>query len=239
LLADFINRRVAPMLRSGYSDAVGRQLLATAAALAGQVAFMVHDAGQHGLAERQFVIALRLAKAAGDRMYGAHLLANLSTQAVFLGHAKPAVRLATAAVDGAGRAPAAVMARLYTAEACAHAVAGDRVSCMSALRRAETAVARTTVGSGPAWVGYFTPAHFAGTAVRCYRDLGLYRQALRHADSALDLDFRKRSNTGTAHRIDRHSARSRRRSRRRGRVRAARARADRRREVPSSRRPNH
>src|SRR5436190_2142961 len=91
------------------------------------------------------------------------------------------------AVDGAGRAPAAVLARLYTAQACAHAVAGDRMSCTRALRRAETAVARSAPGQAPAWAGYFTPAHWAGTALRCFRDLGMYRQALRHTDGALDL----------------------------------------------------
>jgi len=56
------------------------------------------------------------------------------------------------------------------------------------LRRAEAAIGRSRPGDGPGWVGYFTPAHFAGTALRCFRDLGLSRQALRHADAALDLD---------------------------------------------------
>lgn len=38
------------------------------------------------------------------------------------------------------------------------------------------------------WAGYFTPAHLAGTAVRCFRDLGLHHEALRHADAAILLD---------------------------------------------------
>src|SRR5439155_8342329 len=96
-------------------------------------------------------------------------------------------RLARAAVDGAGRAPAAVLARLHTAEACAHAVAGDRHSCTASLRRAEKAIGRTSGSTGPAWVGYFTPAHFAGTALRCFRDLGMHAQAPRFANDALDL----------------------------------------------------
>ena len=103
-------------------------------------------AGDCGMAQRYFITALRLAKAGDDELYGAHLLANMATQAVFLGQPRTAVRLARAAIDGAGRAPTAVLARLYTAEASAHAVAGDKTSCTTALRRAERAVARTNPG---------------------------------------------------------------------------------------------
>lgn len=78
-------------------------------------------------------------------------------------------------------------ARLHTAAACAHAVAGDRRSCTKALRHAQTAIDRTLPGTGPEWSAYFSPAHFAGTAARCYRDLQLYRTALAHGPAALRL----------------------------------------------------
>ena len=40
----------------------------------------------------------------------------------------------------------------------------------------------------PAWAGYFTPGHLAGTAIRCLRDLGRTKDALSYAEQALDLD---------------------------------------------------
>jgi tetratricopeptide (TPR) repeat protein len=187
-LAQWLHREVEPMLHGTYTDRVGRHLFAAVAELTGQVAFMSYDIGDHGLAQRHFIQALRLAKAADQAGFGAHVLANMSTQAVYLRQPGEAVRLARAAVDGGrGRTHASVMARLHTAEACAHAIAGDTRSCAIALRRAERATEKTSRSEEPAWAGYFTPAHLAGTAIRCLRDLGRTKDALRYADQALDL----------------------------------------------------
>ena len=143
---------------------------------------------KHGLAQRHFIQALRMAKAADNVGFGAHILANMSTQAVYLQRPADAVRLARAAVEGGrGRTHVSMMARLYTAEACAHAVAGDARSCAAALRSAEKATGTTGGSDGPGWAGYFTPAHLAGTAVRCLRDLGRTSEALGYAEQALDL----------------------------------------------------
>ncbi|MFG1884714.1 hypothetical protein [Micromonospora sp. NPDC049102] len=187
VMADLLVRQVGPMLRGAYTDAVGRDLMRAAATLAGQLAFMSYDAGEHAMAQHHVTLGLRLAKAGDDRLYGAHLLANLATQAVFLGHAREAARLAEAAIDGAGRAPATVLARLYATVATAYGQAGERRACQLALNKAERSLGQTGTDPGPRWVGYFTPAHLAGAALRCLGDLRLYPQALRHAPDALAL----------------------------------------------------
>ncbi|MFC0528585.1 hypothetical protein [Phytohabitans kaempferiae] len=187
-LAEWLHREVEPMLHGTYTDRVGRQLFAAVAELTGQVAFMSYDIGDHGWAQRHFIQSLRLAKAADHAGFGAHILANMSTQAVYLRQPGEAVRLARAAVDGGrGRAHISVMARLHTAEACAHAIAGDARSCGTALKLAEDSTAKISGSDQPAWAGYFTPAHLAGTAIRCLRDLGRTKQALGYAEQALDL----------------------------------------------------
>lgn len=187
-LAEWLHREVEPMLHGTYTDKVGRQLFAAVAELTGQVGFMSYDIGDHGWAQRHFIQSLRLAKAADHAGFGAHILANMSTQAVYLQQPAEAVRLARAAVNGGrGRAHNSVMARLHTAEACAHAIAGDARSCGSALKLAEDGTAKATGTDQPAWAGYFTPAHLAGTAIRCLRDLGHTAEALRYAEQALDL----------------------------------------------------
>ncbi|GGL53595.1 hypothetical protein [Planomonospora parontospora] len=212
-LAEFLARDVAPMLRGSYTDSVGRELFAVAAELTGTLAFMAYDAADHAAAQRAFTQALRLAKAAGrlakaagDRTYGAHVLANLATQAIFLNLPAEAVRLsraavegagrrrrrgppskARAAVEGAGRRPApAVAARLHTTDATACALAGDLPAFRAALRRADRALDRDD-GTGPSWARYFTPAHLAGTAMRCLLDLDRPAEALTHAGQALQL----------------------------------------------------
>ncbi|MFJ6151121.1 hypothetical protein [Micromonospora profundi] len=187
VMADFLVRQVAPMLHGTYTDDVGRDLMRAAATLSGQLAFMSYDAGEHAMAQRHVTLGLRLAKASGDRLYGAHLLANMATQAVFLGHAREAARLVEAAIDGAGRAPAAVLARLHATAATAYGQSGERRACQLALTKAERALDRTGADPGPRWVGYFSPAHLAGAALRCLGDLHLYKQALRHAPGALTL----------------------------------------------------
>ncbi|RAO63613.1 hypothetical protein [Micromonospora saelicesensis] len=187
VMADFLVRQVAPMLRGTYTDPVGRDLMRAAAMLSGQLAFMSYDAGEHAMAQHHVTLGLRLAKAADDRLYGAHLLANLATQAVFLGHAREAARLVEAAIDGAGRAPAAVLARLHATAATAYGQSGERRACQLALTKAERALDRTGADPGPRWVGYFSPAHLAGAALRCFGDLHLYVQALRHVPDALTL----------------------------------------------------
>ncbi|WP_433225299.1 hypothetical protein [Microtetraspora malaysiensis] len=186
-LADVLVRDVVPLLHGSYTDAVGRELFAVAAELTGTLAFMAYDHGSHGIAQRGFTQALRLAKVAGDRTFGAHVLANLATQAIYLQLPGEAVRLARAAVDGAGRHPsAAVAARLHNTEATACALAGDLVTFRTALRRSERAMDRSD-GSGPAWASYFTPAHLAGTAMRCLLDFDRPGEALTYAGEALQL----------------------------------------------------
>jgi tetratricopeptide (TPR) repeat protein len=186
-LGDFLTRDVAPLLRGSYTDPVGRELFAAAAELTGMAAFMSYDIGDHGGAERAFIQALRLSKAAGDRIYGAHILANLATQAIFLNLPAEAVRLSRAAVKGAGRRPAPVAAaRLYSTLANAHALAGDLRSFRSAIGRAQHALDRAD-GAGPMWARYFTPAHMAGTTMRSLLDLERPMEALEFQEQVLDL----------------------------------------------------
>ncbi|GIH15507.1 hypothetical protein [Rugosimonospora africana] len=45
---------------------------------------MSYDVGDHGMAQRHFIQSLRLAKAADLASFGAHILANMSSQAVYL-----------------------------------------------------------------------------------------------------------------------------------------------------------
>ncbi|WFE99088.1 hypothetical protein [Micromonospora sp. WMMD964] len=187
VMTDFLVFQVSPMLRGTYTEAVGRDLMRAAATLSGQLAFMSYDAGEHATAQQHATLGLRLAKAADDRLLGAHLLANLATQAVFLGHAREAARLVEAAIDGAGRAPAGVLARLHATAATAYGQAGERRACQLALTKAVRALDRTGTDPGPRWVGYFSPAHLAGAALRCLSDLELHSEALKHAPDAVNL----------------------------------------------------
>jgi hypothetical protein len=187
-LLTLMNREIGPLLHGQYTEKDGRKIFSITAELTSQFAFSCYDAGRHGIAQRAYIQALRLAKAAGAVQLGMHILANMSTQAVGLGRAQEAVQLARAAT---ARVPQEihpmVLARLYSAEASAHALAGDSLSFAQALSSAEHAFSRDANEPPPPWAGYFTPAHWAGTAVRGLRDLGMTRKALEYETQALDL----------------------------------------------------
>ena len=124
-LVRYLEHECEPMLRGTYGEQTGRRLFAAAADLTRLAGWTSYDIGAHGLAQRYFVQALRLAQAAGDRPYGAYVLVTMSRQAVYLGHGREAVQLARVAQQGAGgSAPPVVQALLHAAEARGHGVLG-------------------------------------------------------------------------------------------------------------------
>jgi hypothetical protein len=171
-LAQYFAGEVLPLLRGSYSDPTGAALFSAAADVAQLLGWTAYDLARHGLAQRYFIQAVRLAQAAGDRAMGARLLANMSHQATYLGRYGEAVQLARAAQEGArGRASATVVAMLLSMEARALAAAGDGRACDQVLREAEMVFAHRCTADDPLWISYFTDAELAGEAAHCFRDL--------------------------------------------------------------------
>lgn len=80
----------------------------------------------HGLAQRYFVQALRLAQAADNVLLAGSVLDAMSHQATFLGRHREAANLARAARTGtAGAATATLTAHFHAMEARALAAGGD------------------------------------------------------------------------------------------------------------------
>ncbi|MGW0858911.1 regulator, partial [Streptomyces sp. NPDC002690] len=135
-LIRYLEHEAEPMLRGSYTETTGRRLFAAAADLTRLAGWTSYDIAAHGLAQRYFVQALRLAQAAGDRAYGSYVLITMSRQAVYLGHGREAVQLARVAQQGVGpAAPAAVQALLHAVEARGHGVSCRPVRRPSRSRR--------------------------------------------------------------------------------------------------------
>ncbi|KOG85369.1 regulator, partial [Streptomyces varsoviensis] len=148
-----------------------------------------YDIAAHGLAQRYFVQALRLAQAAGDRAYGSYVLATMSRQAVYLGHGREAVQLARVAQQGVGSgAPPVVQALLHAVEARGHGVLSEVRACTASLARAERALETARPGDDvPYWARFFDEGQLADEFGHCYRDLQQYRAAALHAERSLQL----------------------------------------------------
>ncbi|WP_393057270.1 regulator [Streptomyces sp. LN549] len=188
-LVRYLEHETEPMLRGTYGEATGRRLFAAAADLTRLAGWTSYDIAAHGLAQRYFVQALRLAQAAGDRAYGSFVLITMSRQAVYLGHGREAVQLARVAQQGVGSsAPHAVLALLHAVEARGHGVLGEAKACVASLARAERALEASRPGDEvPHWARYFDEAQLADELGHCHRDLQQYRAAAQHAERSLQL----------------------------------------------------
>ncbi|MFD7082983.1 sporulation protein [Streptomyces sp. NPDC059918] len=177
----------APLLLGSYSDDVGRALFGATAELTRLAGWMAFDTGQQEAAQRYYIQALRLARAAADVPLGGYVLASMSLQATYRDFPDEGVDLAQAAVErNRGLATARTMSFFRLVEARAHAKAGDPAAAGAALRAAEGWLERAREGDpDPTWLGFYSYDRFAADAAECYRDLKLPRQVRRFTEQAL------------------------------------------------------
>ncbi|MFJ4013269.1 MFS transporter [Streptomyces sp. NPDC090026] len=177
----------APLLLGSYSDEVGRALFGATAELTRLAGWMAFDTGQQEAAQRYYIQALRLARAAADVPLGGYVLASMSLQATYRGFADEGVDLAQAALErNRGLATARTMSFFRLVEARAHAKAGDAAAAGQALKAAEGWLERSREGDcDPSWLGFYSYDRFAADAAECYRDLKAPRQVRRFTEQAL------------------------------------------------------
>ncbi|OXM47353.1 hypothetical protein [Amycolatopsis alba] len=156
-LARYLHTTIAPWLRWGAAPAVRADLFVTAAQLCYLCGFLCFDDELHGIAQRYYLIAARLSRAAGDALHYAISLRALSVQARMLGHRTAAVDLATTAARALPRsAPALTRAFLIGQVAAAEAAANDQRHAVIHLRAAENHLDHSRDTVSP--VGTYHPA---------------------------------------------------------------------------------
>ncbi|MFF8960476.1 MFS transporter [Streptomyces sp. NPDC014894] len=177
----------APLLLSSYSDEVGRALFGATAELTRLAGWMAFDTGQQEAAQRYYIQALRLARAAADVPLGGYVLASMSLQSIYRGFADEGVDLAQAALErNRGLATARTMSFFRLVEARAHAKANDAVAAGAALKAAEGWLERSRDGDNdPTWLGFYSYDRFCADAAECYRDLKAPGQVRRFTEQAL------------------------------------------------------
>jgi tetratricopeptide (TPR) repeat protein len=189
LLTRYLCDEISPLLTgTSPTSPCGARFFSAVAALLRLIAWTAYDTGSHALAQRYFIQALRLSRAAGDDALGGRILAGMSHQATYLGHYRHAADLARAARLGAGASatPTAV-SLFYAMEARALAAQQDEASCLDALRNADVSFGRRSPENDPEWLRYFDAAELAAEWAHCLRDLGRGRQAETYAQQSLDL----------------------------------------------------
>lgn len=195
----FLNAETAPLLRGGYSDAMGRQLHRATGGLVAVAGICAYDSDAHGLAQRYFHQALRLAKASGDRGLGGYVIALLVNQSLFLADYRRSVAFAEAALRAAGsHITPALAADLYAMQAKAYAQLGDHRSALECIRRAESQDGRIHPGHEPDETGYVQPGLVNVQVAEALLRLGDLSGAREHAAAAVRSPAHDR---GTVHRL--------------------------------------
>ncbi|WP_030171354.1 hypothetical protein [Streptomyces sp. NRRL S-813] len=186
-LRHYFRHEVLPLLSASYSEKVGHALFSAAAEVSQLLAWTAYDVGNHRLAHRYLTSTLRLSQVIDDRMFGARILGNLSHQANYLGNHTQAIQLARAAVEGAkGRATPRAMANYWAMEARALSNAGDQTGAGHAMNQSERHFEQADTADDPAWLSYFDEAELLGEFCHCFRDLKMRREAVEHAQRAVD-----------------------------------------------------
>ncbi|MGW4984341.1 MFS transporter [Streptomyces mirabilis] len=187
MVPECLRVEAAPLLLGAYSDEVGRALFGASAELTRLAGWMAFDTGQQEAAQRYYIQALRLARAAADVPLGGYVLASMSLQATYRGFGDEGVDLAQAALErNRGLATARTMSFFRLVEARAHARAGDAQAAGGALKAAEGWLERARDGDhDPTWLGFYSYDRFAADAAECYRDLKAPRQVRRFTEQAL------------------------------------------------------
>ncbi|MFJ9816194.1 MFS transporter [Streptomyces sp. NPDC101151] len=187
MVPECLRVEAAPLLLGCYSDEVGRALFGASAELTRLAGWMAFDTGQQEAAQRYYIQALRLARAAADVPLGGYVLASMSLQATYRGFGDEGVDLAQAALErNRGLATARTMSFFRLVEARAHARAGDAQAAGTALKAAEGWLERSRDGDNdPSWLGFYGYDRFAADAAECYRDLKAPRQVRRFTEQAL------------------------------------------------------
>lgn len=182
----YLNNDVAPLLRGRYTEPVGRALFSTVAEATLLAGWMSYDACRHGLAQRYFLQALRLAQDANDRRLAGSILSAMSHQATFLGRYTQAATLARAALMGISPvATPTLRAQFHAMEARALARTGDILACEAALTAATKALESRNSEDEPEYISYFDDAELAAEAAHCFRDVNSARRAVAHAENAM------------------------------------------------------
>ncbi|MFE3514469.1 transcriptional regulator [Streptomyces sp. NPDC059166] len=195
----FLNAETAPLLRGGYSDATGRQLHRATAGLVAVAGICAYDSDAHGLAQRYFHQALRLAKASGDRGLGGYVIALLVNQSLHLAEYRRSVAFAEAALRAAGpHITPALAADLHAMQAKAYARLGDQRSALECIRHAEAEAGLIRSGGEPDETGYVQPGLVNIQVAEALLRLGDLSGAREHATTAVRAPAHDR---GAVHRL--------------------------------------
>lgn len=183
-LASYLTTTVTPLLRENDPTTdTGRALYEAGAEQLYLIGWMAFDDGEHALAQRYLIQALRLAQEAHSPELGAHVLAGLSDQATLTGHPDHALQLARAGRAGlrSGHSPAC-LADLWALQARAEGAVGDRKAVARSVLESQRAAENIDPDEEAEWARFIPGAYLYGEYAHAFRDLDQADEAAHFAE---------------------------------------------------------
>ncbi|MER5767640.1 hypothetical protein [Streptomyces sp. NPDC001985] len=204
MAAAFLVNTVLPYLRAAASGKNRRDMLSAASDLTYLTAWMAMYEREHGLGQRYYVKALKLAGEAGDHVTYCRTLRGMSLQASNLGHGSKSLDLADSAAQAAPAAGPRLLAFLRGQQAHAAAMVGDRHQAFTRLREAEAALSRAdsrreSIGGYDRAAYQFHVAHVLYETRDLPGSIAALKESIR-AQSRQERQGRVHSNAVLAHR---------------------------------------
>ncbi|UBU11584.1 helix-turn-helix domain-containing protein [Nonomuraea gerenzanensis] len=177
---------VADLVRDNHPHEIRTRLFHVMAQLSKVAATMSWDCGMQTAAQKYYALSLQASKPAGDRPFGASVLASMARQLLYLDQPQDALELTRLALDGVrSTATPRLRAMLHTREAWSYAAMGRPESFKRATGAAEDAFSEISSDDpDPEWITYFDAAELAGVTGGRYLELS--QQDSRFASDALD-----------------------------------------------------
>lgn len=195
----YLNTHVGLLVRGGYDDRTGRELLRATGGLVALAGVSAYDADRQALAQRYLLYALRMAKASGHRGFGGYCLALLANQAMYRGEFRRVLQYTQTALRGAhGHLSPALAVDLHTLQAKAYARIGDTRSSHRHMAAAEHIEVRPE--NEPPETGYVQPGLLETQHADVLRRLGDLTAAQTYAEEAVRTSA-KTHLRGQAHRL--------------------------------------
>lgn len=142
MAAAFLVNTVASYLRAGATEEVHNDMLSAASDLTYLTGWMAMYERAHGLGQKYYLQALRLAGESRDQVTYSRTLRGMSLQATNLRHGRKALELADSAAEAAPQAGPRLVAFLRGQQAHASAMVGDKRAAVARLRETEAALSK-------------------------------------------------------------------------------------------------
>lgn len=142
MAAAFLVNTVASYLKAGAAEDVHNDMLSAASDLTYLTGWMAMYERAHGLGQKYYLQALKLAAESRDQVTYCRTLRGMSLQATNLRHGRKALELADSAAEAAPQAGPRLVAFLRGQQAHASVMVGDKRAAVARLRETETALSR-------------------------------------------------------------------------------------------------